>query len=104
MAKKAYLVVRAVMDDEAERPAFDNWYETDHVVFARRAFACEKAWRFWSRSDASVHYAVYRFADMPTLEASLATPEAAETIVDFDRVWPKVKRSREILEGAQILG
>ena len=104
MADKAYLVVRAVVENEADRPAFDHWYETDHVVLARRAFACEKAWRFWSRSDASVHYAVYRFADMPTLKASLATSEAAETIVDFDRAWPKIKRTRDILEGVQVLG
>jgi hypothetical protein len=101
--KPAFLVVRAVVADEAERAAFDHWYETDHVVAAKRAFRAERAWRFWSRSDPSVHYAAYRFAGHAALEEALKTSEAADLIADFDRSWPEVTRTRDILEGVQVL-
>lgn len=101
---KGYLVVRAVIDEEADKAAFDHWYETDHLPLAKTTLQAEKAWRFWSHSDASVHYAVYRLADAATAKARVESDLFRPLIEDFDRAWPKVRRTREILEGAQLLG
>ena len=58
----AYFVVRAVVS-EADRRDFDVWYRTEHLPDARAAFKAQSAWRAWSRTDPSVHYAFYQFAD-----------------------------------------
>ena len=69
----AYLVVRAVVV-EADRPAFDHWYRTEHLPDAAKAFAAQRAWRGWSRSDPSVHYAFYQFANVAAAEAVSSSP------------------------------
>ena len=52
----AYLVVRAVVA-ETDRRDFDHWYRTEHLPDAMKAFDAQSAWRGWSRTDPSVHYA-----------------------------------------------
>jgi hypothetical protein len=61
----------------------------------------EKGWRFWSRSDPSVHYALYQFDDMATLRQRLDSPAFKLLIADFDAAWPKVTRSRDLIETVQ---
>ena len=58
----AYFVVRATVSDPARRAAFDRWYSKEHL-HAAKSFGVEKAWRFWSLSDPSLHQATYRFSD-----------------------------------------
>lgn len=101
---KGYLVVRAVIDEEVDRPAFDRWYETDHLPLIRTALDAEKAWRFWSRLDPSVHYAVYRLPDAATARARVESELLKPLIADFDHAWPKVRRTRDIVEGVQFIG
>jgi hypothetical protein len=100
-ANKAYLMVRALVADAADRPKFDHWYATQHVPMAMDRFRCEKSWRFWSRSDPSVHYALYQFADLATLRARLDAPGFKELVADFDQAWPQVPRTRDLLESVQ---
>ena len=50
MSGHAYLVVRAVVA-EADRSDFDTWYRAEHLPDAAKAFAAQRAWRAWSRSD-----------------------------------------------------
>ena len=45
----AYLMVRAVLSEPADRPRFDRWYETEHLPDAAAAFEARHAWRCWSR-------------------------------------------------------
>ena len=60
--------------------------------------AAEKGWRFWSETDAAVHYAVYRFADMSDLTRGLSSEGFRGLVDDYDRVWPAgVTRTREIV-------
>ena len=73
-ANKAYFMVRSQVTSEADRQKFDYWYATQHVPMAMDRFRCEKGWRFWSRSDPSVHYALYQFADMATLRGRPMRP------------------------------
>ena len=69
------------------------------------AFKAEKAWRFWSTVDASVHYAVYRFADMGKLEAGVNPQSLDPLIADFDKAWPAgVARTRDILNMVEVRG
>lgn len=100
---KGYLVVRAVIDEKADRPAFDRWYETDHLPLAKSTLEAEQAWRFWSRLDPSVHYAVYRMVDAATAKSRVESDLFKPLIADFDRAWPKVRRTRDILDGVQML-
>ena len=94
---KAYFVVRAVVEDRL-RQKFDHWYSTDHLPSAMAAFKAEKAWRFWSTADSSVHYAVYQFSDMAKLEAGVSKDALQPLIADFDKTWPSgVTRTRDIL-------
>jgi hypothetical protein len=100
-ANKAYLVVRAQVRDESDRAKFDHWYGTHHLPLAMDKFRAEKGWRFWSRSDPSVHYALYQFNDIATLRDSIDSPDFKLLVADFDRAWPQVTRDRDIIEAVQ---
>ena len=98
---KAYFMVRAQVANETDRAKFDLWYETHHLPLAMDKFSAEKGWRFWSRSDPSVHYALYQFRDMATLRSTLESPDFKLLIADFDAAWPQVTRSRDLIEAVQ---
>ena len=54
-----FFLVRAVVA-APPRERFEQWYATDHLPWAMKAFQCEKAWRFWSEVE-----------EMPLLEEIL---------------------------------
>jgi|SRR5581483_1414186 hypothetical protein len=94
----AYFVVRAVVA-EADRPAFDAWYRTEHLPDAIKAFQAQRGWRAWSRSDPSVHYAFYQFPNVATAEAVTGSPQIRALVAAFDQRWGnRVVRAREIIE------
>jgi hypothetical protein len=96
----AFFVVRAVVA-EADRHDFDVWYRTEHLPEAMEAFKAQSAWRAWSRTDPSVHYAFYRFADVAVAEAVSASPAIRGLVAEFDARWgSRVTRTREIIEVA----
>jgi len=95
----AYLVVRAVVADPADRADFDRWYGTEHLPDAARAFAVRTAWRGWSRSDPAVHCASYRFDSVAAAEAATSGATINALVSEFDRRWgSRVTRTREILD------
>ena len=97
----AYLVVRAVVADAADRPGFDRWYEAEHLPDAVARFGAQRGWRCWSRADPAVHYAFCGFADLERAQAVLASPERRALVAEFDRAWgARVTRTRDILEAA----
>ena len=97
----AYLVVRAVVPDPADRADFDRWYHAEHLPDALRAFAAQSAWRGWSKSDPAVHCAYYRFASADDVAAIMASDAIKALVAEFDRCWgARVQRTREILEVA----
>src|SRR3974377_1309571 len=98
---KAWLMVRSQVPNVSDREAFDKWYGSHHLPLAMDKFRAEKAWRFWSRSDPSVHYALYQFRDMATLRSTLESPDFKLLIADFDAAWPQVTRSRDLIEAVQ---
>jgi hypothetical protein len=100
-ANKAYLMIRAQVANESDRAKFDHWYATHHLPLAMDKFRAEKGWRLWSRSDPSVHYALYQFSDMTTLRDRLASPDFKLLVADFDQAWPHVTRSRDMIETVQ---
>jgi len=98
---KAFFMVRAVVADPADRPTFDTWYEKEHLPDALAAFGVAHAWRCWSKTDPSLHFAFYEFPSLAAAEALPGSPALASMIKEFDRVWgSRVTRSREILEFA----
>src|SRR5436190_23345546 len=99
--KKAYFIVRDQVPVAADRERFDHWYRTHHVPLAVEKLGAEKAWRFWSHADPRIHYAVYQFGDMKSLQTQLASPDFKLLIADFDAAWPKVQRTRDLIELAQ---
>ena len=98
---KGVFMVRAQIADPADRPAFDRWYETEHLPDAVRALAPARAWRCWSATDPTVHYAFYLFASPAAVQAALDSEAMRTLITEFNRAWPRVTRSREVLEVAQ---
>jgi hypothetical protein len=96
---KAFLVVRATVADPAQRAAFDTWYREDHLRQAVELFGAEQGWRFWSETEPAAHQAVYQFADRAA--AGRATDLKSEgmknLVAHFDRDWPGIPRTREIL-------
>jgi hypothetical protein len=100
MAGKAWLVVRAVVP-EADRHDFDHWYRAEHLPDALKAFAAARAWRGWSRTDPSLHFAFYEFATLAAAEAIGGSPAIRMLIAEFDARWgTRVTRTREIIEVA----
>jgi hypothetical protein len=93
----AYFVVRATVSDPAKRPAFDAWYSRVHLPDAVKSFGAEKAWRFWSLSDPSLHQATYQFADKAALDRAMDGEDLKRLVADFNRDWPDVTRTREML-------
>src|SRR3954462_990023 len=92
-----FFVVRATVSDAARRPAFDAWYATEHMPDAVKSFGAEKAWRFWSLTDASLHQATYQFADKAALDRAVNGEDLKRLVADFNRDWPDVTRTRELL-------
>jgi hypothetical protein len=93
----AYFVVRATVTDPARRKAFDEWYRREHLPDAAKAFGVTKAWRFWSVSDPSLHQASYEFADQAALYRAMSGDALKALVAEFDRCWPEVERTREVL-------
>ena len=94
---KTYFVVRSTIADPALRKKFDHWYGTDHMPWALKEFKCEKAWRLWSEVDPSIHEARYQFADLETCNAAVNSEGMKALKADFDRVFPTVTRTRDVL-------
>jgi hypothetical protein len=93
----AYFVVRATVADPARRAAFDAWYSREHMPDAVKSFGAEKAWRFWSLTDPSLHQATYQFADKAALDRAVNGNDLKRLVADFNRDWPDVTRTRELL-------
>lgn len=97
---KAWLVVRSVVPETVRRE-FDAWYRTEHLPHAVKAFAALRGWRGWSRTDPSVHYAYYEFADVAAAEAIGSSLAIGRLIAEFDARWGTiVTRVREVIEVA----
>jgi hypothetical protein len=98
---KAYFAVRAEVP-EADRERFDQWYATDHLPWAKRAFGALRAWRSWSKSDPGVHVAFYEFPSVEAAEAGTSAEIMAPLVADFDKVWgTRVTRRRALLDVVQ---
>ena len=93
----AFFVIRATVSDPARRQAFDAWYSREHLPDAVKSFGAEKAWRFWSFSDPSLLQATYQFADQASLDRATKGEEMKRLVADFNRDWPDVSRTREVL-------
>jgi hypothetical protein len=90
-------IVRATIADPTKRAAFDDWYRKDHLPWAVKAFGAQKARRCWSDTDPAQHIATYQFSDRVALDRGTA-PEIMKPLVeDFDRVWPGIGRTREVM-------
>jgi hypothetical protein len=101
---KAYFVVRATVADPARRAAFDAWYASEHLPDAVKSLGAEKAWRFWSLCDPSLHQATYRFADKAALDRAMQGERLKRLVADFDRDWPGITRTRDLLVLAEEFG
>src|ERR1700738_1631636 len=93
----AYFVVRATVSDPAKRGALDAWYSREHLPDAVKSFGAEKAWRFWSLGAPSLNQATYQFADQTALERAVSSEDMKRLVADFNRDWPDVTRTREML-------
>lgn len=99
----AYLIVRAVVQD-ADRKAFDSWYEQEHLPDALKAFKAQRAWRGWGTVETKLHYAFYEFPTLAAAQAITGSEAIKGLVAEFDRVWGvRVTRTREVLEVAQAL-
>lgn len=100
-SRKAYLLVRSVVSEPSLREKFDRWYGTDHTPFACALLGADRAWRYWSADDPSVHYAQYEFADLATARQALSSEVVPILAKEYEDTWPEhVTRTREILHEA----
>jgi hypothetical protein len=100
----AFFVVRATVADPAKRQAFGEWYSREHLPDAAKAFGVKKAWRFWSLTDPSLHVAMYEFADQASLDRAMKGEDLKRLVTDFNRDWPDITRTREMLVLAEEFG
>ena len=105
MQGTSFILIRSVVPNPDDRKAFDHWYETDHLPLALSKINVMQAWRFWSQSDLSVHYALAEFSDMNELRRATSSDGFKFLIADYDRNWGAkgVTRTRDIIERVQHL-
>lgn len=97
-------IVRAQIRDATDRPAFDHWYQEEHLPDALKAFKARRAFRGWSPVDPTVHCAFYEFDTLANAQAIQGTESLKQLIAEFDRCWgDKVSRSRDMVEIVQTL-
>jgi hypothetical protein len=99
-----FFVVRATVTDPAKRAAFDKWCRDEHLPDAAKSWGVKKAWRAWGLSDPSLHQAIYQFDDEAALDRAMNGEDIKRLVADFNRDWPDVSRSRELLVLAQEFG
>ena len=98
-----YLIVRAEVP-EADRAAFDKWYEAEHLPDAKKAFQVQEAQRGWSDVTPGVHIALYTFPTLDRAREATGSQAIKDLIAEFDRVWQeRVVRTREVIEIKQAL-
>ena len=100
----AYFIVRATVADPVKTR------RVRCLVFARASARCDEdrsARRRAGGSGAppipSLHQAMYQFADQAALERGTGGEEIKRLVADFDRDWPGVTRTREVLVLAEEL-
>ena len=99
----AYLIVRAEVA-EADRDAFDRWYEAEHLPAAKAGFRALSARRGWIDGSPGVHLAIYEFPDLAHARGAVNSDAMKALIGEFDRAWQdRVTRRREMLEIGQML-
>ncbi len=87
MNGKGIFMVRAVVANPDDRLGFDKWYETEHLPDALKTSSALRAWRTWSRSDPSVHVAIYEFPNVSAEDAVQSTEGIKVLAAEFDRAW-----------------
>lgn len=92
----AFLVVRSVVANPADREGFDRWYSTDHMPKALALLGALEGWRYWSDTDPAVHYAVYRYETREAL-TNRDDEHRKALMAEYEQTWPGVTRTREIL-------
>ena len=100
----ALFVVRATVTDSAKRAAFDEWYSKEHLPDAVKTFGAQKAWRCWSESEPGVHQATYQMPDRASLDRAVNGEGMKRLVADFDKAWPGIPRTREIMTLAEEWG
>ena len=98
----AFLIIRAEVA-EADREGFDRWYETEHLPDAKTAFDARAARRGWSDTDPSLHVAIYELPSLDRAREILGSDILKGLVVEFDRHFPQVRRTREIIGLTQTL-
>jgi hypothetical protein len=97
----AHLIVRSTVPEAENRVPFDRWYE-QHLHEAAAAFGGISAWRSWSKTDPSVHYAMYEFHDLGAAEAVLKSEDVMRFTAEFDSIWgTRASRTRELVATKQ---
>ena len=100
-----FFIVCAIVPDASQRAAFRQMVcGRSTCPDAVKACGTQKAWRFWSESDPSVHQATYQFADRAALDHGTRPENMKRLVADFDKAWPAIRRSREIMTLAQEWG
>ena len=100
----ACFMVRAEVVDASIEDEFDHWYRDEHLPDALTALGARRAWRAWSETDPSVHYAFYEFDDVERARAILGSDALKQLAAEFNRAWgDQVKRSRDVVEVVQTI-
>ena len=97
MTMKGVFIVRAEVP-EADRVAFEDWYQHEHLKEAEEMFNATGAWRGWSHVDSAIHMAFYEFASVEAA-AEIQDSKALQTLIGkFNKVWgDRVSRTREVI-------
>ena len=100
-----FFIVRATIPDPAQRAAFDKWYAEEHLPDASpRASARRRRGGSGVRATRRCIRRPTQFADRAALDHGTRPENMTRLVADFDKAWPAIKRSREIMTLAQEWG
>ena len=94
---RVFLVVKSFVPSYLQKD-FDNWYEKEHLLEAKKTFSAISASRGWEIENDDIHYAYYEFDNQKKTNEILKSEALKRMINIYDKKWSnQIDRTRKII-------
>ena len=94
---RVFLVVKSFVPSHLKND-FNDWYEKEHLLEAKKTFNAISASRGWEMEKGNIHYAYYEFDNFETTNKILKSQALKKMIEIYDKRWlSQIDRKRKII-------